>query len=99
MTLIESIENQARLLADENRKAEPGITKVFWFPDDREIRLVSLLEEIPVSEDGVLHPFYFRASPRDGLTAPSSVSLIKPEGFGVLKLPDGWGDWRDAVEI
>ena len=61
--------------------------------------MVSLLSEMPISDDGLLHPFYFRASPQDGLEAPSSVTLIRPEEFGKLKLPKGWGDWKDAIEI
>jgi hypothetical protein len=99
MTVMESIEQQAKYLASENRKAEPGITKIYWFPDDHEVRLVSLLDEMPTSQDGILRPFYFRASPEHGLTAPSSVTLIRSDEFGTLRLPASWGSWNDAVEI
>lgn len=99
MTLNKEIERQARLLACENRAAEPGIRKVLWFPDDSEIRLVSLLDEFPTSEDGELHPFYFRPSPEDGLTSPSGVTLIRSDEYRKLKLPPGWGDWDDAIEL
>ena len=32
MTMMENVELQARFLADDNRKAEPSIQKVYWFP-------------------------------------------------------------------
>jgi len=95
----ERIEEQARTLAHENREAEPGITKVYWFPDDKEVRLVGLLPNIPPSGENELYPFYFRASPADDLPAPSSVALIRPEEFGVLRLPKAWGEWDQAVEL
>lgn len=95
----EQVERQAKLLAKENRQAEPEISKVFWFPDDNEVRLVELHPTIPPSGDGQVHPYFFRPSPADELPAPSGVALIKPEEFGQLKLPASWGDWTIAVEL
>jgi len=31
------IQQQALLLAADNREAEPDITRVLWFPDDQEV--------------------------------------------------------------
>lgn len=93
------IEKQARYLARENREAEPEIRNVYWFPDDREVRLVELHPDVPASDDGKVNPFYFRDSPGDNLPAPSGIALIRPEEFGRLELPSSWGDWKDAREL
>jgi hypothetical protein len=94
-----AIKQQARFLAEENRKAEPDIGKVYWFPHDQEVRLVELSKIMPASQENELHPFYFNASPEDGLPAPSGVTIIRPEEFGKLKLPPDWCDWSEAVEL
>jgi hypothetical protein len=93
------IERQARLLASENKNAEPAIEQVFWFPDEEEVRLVGTTPTVPESDDGELHPFYFRPDPRENLSAPSSIALIRPSEVGRLTLPRNWGDWRTAVEL
>lgn len=93
------IEQQARLLAEDNRRAEPDITRIFWFPDDSEVRLIELTQQIPASAEGRVLPFYFRPAPKYGLPAPSATAMIRPDEFGKLKLPDTWGEWSDAVEL
>ena len=35
----------------------------------------------------------------DNLPAPSAIAMIRPDEFGKLKLPAGWGNWSDAVEL
>ena len=99
MTTMESVEQQARFLAEDNRKAEPSIQKIYWFPHPDELRLVELLDEIPVSMDEQIHAFYFQPSPEDGLTIGSRIAMIRPEEFGKARLPRGWGEWSDAVEL
>ena len=94
-----SVEEQAKYLAEENRKADPSIQKVYWFPHAKEIRLVELTEEIPAAIDGEVRPFWFRPSPKDGLTAPSGIALIRPGEFRKLKLPDDWPSWEEAKEL
>ena len=93
------VEQQARYLAADNYKAEPDIQKVYWFPDDEEVRLVELTPQIPVADNGALQPFYFNPSPEDGLPSPSAMALIQPQEFGRLSLPKRWGTWDDAVLI
>jgi hypothetical protein len=97
--MIDTIEAQAKLLALENRRTEPAIRSVFWFPDPAEVRLVEVSQESPPSEDGLLHPFYFPASPDDDLPAPTGIALIRPDELGRLVLPQGWGTWSQAVEM
>ena len=94
-----TIEQQARLLAKENCEAEPGITKIYWFPDADEVRLVELDANAAPTGSGSIEPFYFRASPEDDLPFPSGVALIHPDDQGTLQPPAGWGDWSDATEI
>lgn len=89
----------ALVLAQDNKRAEPGITKVLWFPHDLEVRLVEIEDNLPASATGQVEPFYFDASPVDGVSAPSGIALIRPSEEGKLRLPDGWGDWASAVEL
>lgn len=93
------VKRQAEYLAKENRQSNPDITKVFWFPDELEVRLLELTEQVPAYTDEELYPFYFRASPQDDLKFPSAMVIIRPDEFEKLKLPSGWGSWGDAVEL
>ena len=93
------VEQEAKLLAMENRTSDPDIIKVYWFPNDRVVRLVELTEQVPAYPDEELYPFYFPASPKDNLPLPSAVILIRPDEFGKFKLPPKWGDWADAIEL
>lgn len=94
----EAIERQARLLAEENRRAEPDIERIFWFPDDREVRLVETTPAIAAGEE-VVQPFYFRPQPDDQLPAPSGVAILHPADVRRARLPESWGDWDHAVEL
>src|SRR5579875_3567361 len=96
---LEVVEQQARMLARDNRQAEPEILDVYWFPDEQEVRLVELTPVIPASGDGRVHPFYFNPNPSDNLPVPSGIALIRPEEFRILKTPSDWGDWDHAVRI
>jgi len=93
------VERQAKYLAADNRQVEPDITKVYWFPDDNEVRLLEITEIVPLTSDGEVHPFYFRASPIDDLPLPTAVAMIRAEEFGKLKLPDQWGAWDDGIPL
>ncbi len=93
------IERQARLLAREARQSDPAISRIFWFPDDQEVRLVETDETVPPSADRKIYPFFFRPSPEDGLPSPSATALIRPEEVRQLDLPADWGTWNDAVEL
>jgi len=95
----EQVERQAKLLALDNRRAEPGIIKMYWFPDDEEVRLVGLLPSVPRTDNGSVQPYHFLANPAASLPAPSGIALIRPDEFGKLELPAGWGSWDDAVPL
>ena len=93
------IHQQALSLAKDNRQGQPDITQIFWFPDEQEVRLVELTEQIPITTEGEVLPFYFRASPQYDLPAPSAIAMIRPQELGKLRLPEGWGEWSDGIEI
>ena len=92
-------EKQARAMAAENRQTSPDITAVLWFPDDQEIRLVELTEDVAVYMDEELVPFYFPASPDDEMPLPTAIAMIRPNERGKIRLPEGWGEWSEAVEL
>ncbi|HEY4329088.1 MAG TPA: hypothetical protein VGN88_05075 [Phycisphaerae bacterium] len=89
----------AKYLAEENRKDDPSVKRVVWFPDGGFVRLVVLSEDSPISDDGSLHPFYYRASPAHRLPLPSGVAIIRPDEYGKLSLPADWGTWDTAQDV
>lgn len=96
---VRAIREQAIRLARENKRAEPGILTIYWFPDEEEVRLVELEAGIPPSVGEVLEPFHFAPSLRDDLPAPSGIALIRPDEFRRLELPEEWGGWDRAEEL
>lgn len=94
-----AIRKQASELARTNKQAEPSIVKVYWFPNNDEIRLVGLEASTVPALSGYVEPFFFGPSPKDGLTVPSGIAIIQTEEYRKLKLPKGWGTWNDAVEL
>lgn len=93
------VERQAKVLASENRRADPNIGRMYWFPDEEEVRLVGVTPSVPLSGDGDVHPFYFRADPGHDLPAPTGIALIRPDEVGKLRLPRKWGDWPGAIVL
>ena len=89
------------MLAADNRKAEPEIERIYWFPADSEVRLIEVLPSVPKAGDDeeIVRPFYFRANPSDGLPAPSGIAMVRPDEVRRLATPADWGDWDSAVEL
>jgi hypothetical protein len=94
----EDIQTQAVLLADEARKTDPDITKIFWFPADDEVRLVEVATDMQPTI-GRIAPFYFPPSLPDKLPALSGVAVIRAGEEFRIPLPAGWGEWSDAREL
>lgn len=90
---------QAKLLALEHRQSDEGISKIYWFPDDSEVRILELNSTIPGNCDGSVRPFFYQPEPSRDLPLASSIAIIKPNEFGKLKLPPNWGVWDIAVEL
>jgi hypothetical protein len=93
------ISDLAKMLAIESKKSEPDIAKIYWFPDDSEVRLIEIDEKTVTSLSGRVQAFYFDAAPEDNINAPSGIAIIRPDEFGKLTLPEGWGDWKDGEEL
>ncbi len=92
----DDIRKQALLLARENKKAEPRIESIYWIPSTTEVRLIEVEPVTVKCLSGAVEPFYFEPAPVDGLPAPSGIALIRPDEFGKLDMPEGWGSWEDA---
>jgi hypothetical protein len=91
------IKKIALYLAGENKKAEPGIIKILWFPHDEEVRLIEVEENIPYGNIDEVEPFYF--GPSLDVPAPLGIAIIHSKEYRQLKLPDNWGSWEDAEEL
>lgn len=90
-----TIEEAAKKLAQANAESEASISRIYWFPDERQIRLVEVDRESIKTEDNAVHPFYF--SPVEGIPFPSGVALIHPDEERVKALPDEWQvDWAQG---
>ncbi|MBM3300984.1 MAG: hypothetical protein FJY85_13640, partial [Deltaproteobacteria bacterium] len=87
---------QAKMLAIESKKSEPDIVKIYWFPHDSEVHLIELDDKTVRSLSGQVEAFYFDPSPEHDITVPSGIAIIRPEEYGKLTLPEGWGDWKDG---
>jgi hypothetical protein len=97
--LRDQIKKQAIELARENKKAEPEISKAYWFPDDKEVRLIELEDNVVTSASGYVEPFYFDSSPSDSIPVPSGIAIIRTDEYKKIKLPENWGNWEDAEEL
>lgn len=60
---------------------------------------MELERETAPALSGKVEPFFFGPSPRDGLTVPTGIAVIRPQEFGELELPQDWGAWSDAKEL
>jgi hypothetical protein len=95
----EKIREQAKILAIQSIKSEPDIEKIYWFPDDSEVRLIEIDEKTVNSLSGRVQVFYFDPAPEENITVPSGIGIIRPDEFGKLDLPEDWGDWQDGEEL
>lgn len=95
----DEIREQAKILAAESKKSEPDIDKIYWFPHDSEVHLIQIDDKTITSLSGEVEAFYFDASPEDNITVPSGIAIIRPNEYGNLTLPEGWGDWDDGQPL
>jgi len=75
----------------------PEITEVWWFPHEKEVRLVEVHSDAPPSEGRALLPFYFAPTP--DFRAVTAVATVAPGEVGRLIPPEGWGGWESAVRL
>lgn len=73
------------------------MTKIYWFPHDDEVRLIEIDENTVASGTDRVEPFYFDSTATDPV--PSGVAIIRPDEYGKLDMPEGWGDWDDGQEL
>ncbi len=89
----------ARRLAKEHVEGAPELEVIYVFPDEEELRMVEVDPLIPRALGDRVEPFYFRADPANGLPLLTALAVIRPEEDRVLRLPDEWGAWDDAVQL
>lgn len=93
-----NIAEAARLMAKATAEAEASISKIYWFPDKEQIRLVEVDMESVKTKDESIRPFYF--NPVDDIPFPSGVALIHPDEVRQKALPEEWQvDWSQAELI
>jgi hypothetical protein len=94
---IDKIREEALKLALDAREGDPDVVKIYWFPHDREVHLILVHQNTVVNPTNRVEPFYFDATAR--VPVPSGLAIIRPNEFGKLRMPKGWGDWKDALEL
>ena len=91
-----SIEDEARSLAESNSEADQDIQQIWWFPDEREIRLIEVDPKLPSSDE--VAPYCFPPDVHAGVHFPSAIALIRPDEK-TLPMPDGWVSWDQAEKV
>jgi len=95
---LKKIEELAKKLALEDKKNEPNINSIYWFPDEHEVLLLELEDDFIASGSGDVVPYYF-STDSNGMPAPSGLAVIRTDEFQKLKLPDRWGSWDKAQKL
>lgn len=89
---MSEIETVARRLALENA-SDGDIVRNYWFPDDRQIRLVEVDALSIRDSDEEVRPLYF--APRSNTRFPMGIALIHPDEERRKALPADWGtEWE-----
>lgn len=85
----------AEQIAREAAASEPSIRRIYWFPHDREVRLVEVDADSIMTGETRIHAFWF--GPDVEVPLPSGIALVHPVEEAAKKpLPDGWGEWGEA---
>lgn len=88
-----TIEEQAKVLVE--RLTEYTTQRIYWYPNDNEVRLLILDTNKTLLSGFVLpvipHP------PEDGLPHPYAIAKIHPNDWD-LTFPDGWDGYRVLYE-
>ena len=97
-----SLENAARELVEAHREADSGVSHAFLSRKDNEIRIVEVTDSVGTTNEII--PFRFKSRPDLGVPYPSVIILLSPDELGLLKkdklkLPKGWGSFKDLSPI
>lgn len=96
---LKRIRQQAIDLASKHRQVAPAIQQVFWFPSDKEVRLIEVEESAFPEPDKRITPFYFPPVPDEGISEYTALAIIRPDECKRLLPPSRWGSWADAQEL
>ena len=89
---MQTVEETARLLAEEHAGEDEGMREIYWSPSENEVRLVEVSSS--VADRGEVLPFRFTPDPPD-VPYPSTVILLGPGDWArvqgnELELPDAF---------
>ena len=96
LVINEAIRRQAERQAAHSYEMEET-AGVYWFPDDREMRVLVTATDMDPSPDGRTGASRFGSDPEEPDDVAEVISVIRPEEFGNLELPPQWGTWQDAI--
>ncbi len=90
---VPSVEETAKLLADEHIREDEGIERILWVPAENEVRLIEVTNS--VTDRNEVLPFRFSPDPPD-VPYPSVVILLAPGDWERIKaheldLPETFG--------
>ncbi|HYF51072.1 MAG TPA: hypothetical protein VEJ63_16785 [Planctomycetota bacterium] len=92
-----TVEEQAKKLAAQNKATESKISEIYWFPDEKEVRLVEVLDELPLQDSDELEVIYF--NPEPDMPHQMAIGLVHPRQFKRLTLPHAWGTWETGRKL
>lgn len=92
-----TIEQAARELARANALSEDSMVRIYWFPHEKEVRLVEVLEQTPPTHGGTVLPYFF--GPSSDYPFDLGIALVRPEEEQRDRLPAEWGTWTDGVVV
>src|SRR5690606_33183740 len=97
--MTRAVRELAESLAAFHADSDSAGERIYWFPSEEAVRLIDIVPTAMPHDPGALHPYFFGARPKDGITLPSALVVITPEDVATATPPDGWGSWADAVLI
>ncbi|MCX7046591.1 MAG: hypothetical protein NTX50_14035 [Candidatus Sumerlaeota bacterium] len=90
----------AEQLASMHAKSTPSVKEILFFPDkeERVIRFLEVKTDTLGNRDRI-RPLYLAALPRSKFQYDCELALILPKEKRRLAVPDGWGNWDNAIRI
>lgn len=100
-----SVEKQIRKIAREHRRKAPETTHVYvtkWDEDPEEVKFLEVTTEVTTTRSII--PFRFAPDTDAGIAFCQTIAVASPKEHEMLKngeldLPDGWGEFKDLIQI
>lgn len=93
-----NIQDAALDLAISSAESDPTIRKIYWFPNDQQVRLLHIDSESIKTDDQDARPFYFNKV--EGIPFTVGLAMLHPDEERLKAPPVEWAsDWSDAKII